>query len=603
MKHKWLQKVLLLAVLMLCAVLCAACGTEHPYEDYFSDNEIKKWENEEEENEYVMNGGYILHYKGNYYPVEFKNGSIYWTEGSPDELFFVDMSALYTDSALKERCCFVGCYSQWPLFGFIGPDDEYYGYILDGKRPKYGSVLYIDETKEIQFCYDFNSMSYESMHDGLLFEPDDKLVFYAPTSIGNDILTEGEQAVAEHLDTPRKLFSYMKKYCTTVKTEYSNIEYPDCFYYSWGSRNSYTEHTGYDIYQYTAPPIEINVAKYEVDRDTFYFYLNYQDANFPNKNVIVCKDKEYAYTYTNQILSAPDYYTDVVLDEENLVTKYFNTYSEIEYIVVHSPEEWISFLESDDTFDEENMRYVSHFVRSLDYPEEEYDGSIFYAGQLCLYAVMEDCETVTLHSKFELENDEVYVGQKKNCVLPSPKQPGYTFRGWYTDESFSGQPVTEVSYSDGITDLYAKFEKVDYYTLSFETSDGQKLDDIQYQYGQEVQLPVLSKTFCVFKGWCIDPECRTEPMMVIPSEFYGDYHLYPCFEGMEYTLIVVVEGKAERIQVRYGEDFSLPTDGVGVGFLGYFDQDGIQYTDENGNSLAPFTDGADIQLFAKYKEE
>ena len=39
------------------------------------------------------------------------------------------------------------------------------------------------------------------------------------------------------------------------------------------------------------------------------------------------------------------------------------------------------------------------------------------------------------------------------------------------------------------------------------------------------------------------------------------------------------------------------------GFIGYFDEFGVQYTDSQGRSLMPFEDGADIVLYAKYKEE
>ena len=116
-------------------------------------------------------------------------------------------------------------------------------------------------------------------------------------------------------------------------------------------------------------------------------------------------------------------------------------------------------------------------------------------------------------------------------------------------------------------------------------------------------MPIITKAFHIFKGWYTDPECKTEPVTAISTDFYGSYHLYPLFEARAYTITVTdVEQKIQK-EVRYGQEYVLPVDGVREGFLGYLDENCVQYTDENGKSLVPFTDGVDIQLFAKYKEE
>ena len=101
----------------------------------------------------------------------------------------------------------------------------------------------------------------------------------------------------------------------------------------------------------------------------------------------------------------------------------------------------------------------------------------------------------------------------------------------------------------------------------------------------------------------MDPECMTEPLNTISAEFYGSYLLYPCFEPRKYILMLTNGAEQIQKEVRYGEEFTLPIDGVGEGFIGYADIDGVLLTDSTGKSLEPFTYGADVQLFAKYKGE
>jgi hypothetical protein len=118
-----------------------------------------------------------------------------------------------------------------------------------------------------------------------------------------------------------------------------------------------------------------------------------------------------------------------------------------------------------------------------------------------------------------------------------------------------------------------------------------------------VHLPVLSKPFYLFMGWSTTPDGSEMIIKNVDESFFGSYHLYPYFEPLKYTFTLVTDGTAERVSVAYGEAYTLPIKETEKTFIGYFDIDGIQYTDEQGNSLVPFTDGADITLYARFKEE
>lgn len=54
-------------------------------------------------------------------------------------------------------------------------------------------------------------------------------------------------------------------------------------------------------------------------------------------------------------------------------------------------------------------------------------------------------------------------------TLPKPEREGYEFVGWYTDASFSGSPVTEITVSSDMT-FYAKWTKL--YTITLDANGG-----------------------------------------------------------------------------------------------------------------------------------
>lgn len=63
---------------------------------------------------------------------------------------------------------------------------------------------------------------------------------------------------------------------------------------------------------------------------------------------------------------------------------------------------------------------------------------------------------------FERPNPATYTVDDLPIELNNPTKEGYTFEGWFTDESFTGNPITgiETRLSNGNGDLYAKWSKV-----------------------------------------------------------------------------------------------------------------------------------------------
>ena len=609
MKRKLLLFTLLCAVTLLCVAICAGCGEKTvDLGAYFSQEEIDSWKQEGKEYKYTMNGGYYISFQGQLYPVDFNNGVIYWRVEPPKEILLVTMNELFTDASLKERCAYLGMYAETRLFQ---SDIHHRGFLLDGKRPAYGTVLYMDETDLRQVYVAYGNTPRMGF--------DDEIQLYRYNGeraeeifvCGSLLLTDLNGVFHEELNTFRKVFAQTIEHGVAFDayTKYTNLAYPSAIFevYDniWWQDGDITDLT-----------LNIRSIKFA---ESYHISLHYLNENYQDFNCIVFASTKAIQEFYRDIHWALEYpdearYRDIVMDEQGLVTQCFDKYFHGSTMgkdnsaqvskIFYSMEEFTRFLAEQNIVDYENGTSLC-FSREENGPAFDsilgYDANCYPTMYFSLYAVWREYHTVNLHTPEGV--DEQIICMNTELVLPYMMQPGYEFEGWYADENYSGQPVTKLSYTDGITDVYAKFRKVDSYTLTFEPCDGETFDSISYVYGDAVTLPYAHKVFYVFKGWCVDAECKSEPITSVSTEFYGRMHLYPCFEPLKFTLTLIAGDQLVHIRVPYGENYTLPTYITESGFIGYFDENGVQYTDENGISLVPFTDGADIQLFPHYRED
>lgn len=609
-----------LFVLTVCLTCCGmlSCNKKDDTQDdiqddvylkKFTDEELKTWkeDNKKSENEYTLNGGYYIHFNGINYPVVFESGKIVSFDNAPDELYFIEILAFYTDAKLKNRCAFLARFTKY--LRIFSSDRTYYeGYILDGKRPKNGTVLYIDETKEKMFC----------LSSGETFGPDDIIDVVSYNNRVKFIAFDNNGNLLDECNTARKLYYFIKEKISEIvgeiefknKTEYTCIPYP----------NSFEEYISLYIFENNFPfnTTTFDNDEWEKDYDKYSIYnkinifygglLDYvvfdvfYNDNLPHSyyRVIVNSD---GINYLEEDINK---YTDVIRSRTGQIESY--VYNEKTYTCFYGTiKEFDDFLMQNYYIDEDTKQGIASF--SLENGENymsqyfDYNNVIFsYSAYTSntLYAVWDYYKTVTLHYD---EDKEMYICPNKEYVLPEAEKPGYEFVGWYASSDFKGEKVESLSYDDEYKELFAKFEKVDYYTLTFESYDNYTFDEIKYSYGDELALPTLTKTFYVFAGWCTDSECKTEPFKSINKEFFGSYHLYPCFKPLEYTITLILDDSVENVKIKYGEEYVLPIENVKEKFIGYFDSNNVQYTNEKGESLFAFTDAADILLFAKYETE
>lgn len=106
---------------------------------------------------------------------------------------------------------------------------------------------------------------------------------------------------------------------------------------------------------------------------------------------------------------------------------------------------------------------------------------------------------------------------------------GYTFDGWYLDNTFNGSKIESIEpYSTGNKTLYAKWIK-DFYSITFETYNGHINSGMIYEYAfnSTIQLPTnVTRENSVFRGWYNNPEFTGAPVTTILDTDTGHKTFY-----------------------------------------------------------------------------
>ena len=167
---------------------------------------------------------------------------------------------------------------------------------------------------------------------------------------------------------------------------------------------------------------------------------------------------------------------------------------------------------------------------------------------LTLYAKWEK-NTYDVH--FELEGGRGVSDLKTDRIEtePIPTKDGYTFLGWYFDESFSSKASFPLEITDDLT-LYAKWEK-NVYDVHFELEGGRGVSDLKTDRIETEPIP--TKEGYTFLGWYFDGGFANKASF--PLEVTGNITLYAKWEenepaGITFTvdgsgLLTAVEGISE----------------------------------------------------------
>ncbi len=120
-----------------------------------------------------------------------------------------------------------------------------------------------------------------------------------------------------------------------------------------------------------------------------------------------------------------------------------------------------------------------------------------------IFAVWTRYKDVTFHLNGTSFVQRVHMIPGESTVLPTDVAPGYKVEEWYESSIMSGNPIVRVPYG-ALADTYYGEAKKTSYQITFSTEIGESPDAIPYEYGDEIELPVLFDEGHLFLGWVLE---------------------------------------------------------------------------------------------------
>ena len=173
--------------------------------------------------------------------------------------------------------------------------------------------------------------------------------------------------------------------------------------------------------------------------------------------------------------------------------------------------------------------------------------------------------------------------------LPDPPtKTGYTFTGWYTDPECNNK-YTEDKVIGNIT-LYAGF-RANTYTIVFNANTGSgsmSNQSMTYDTAANLTANTFTKDKYTFKGWATSAEGAVvyadgQSVKNLTATDGATINLYAVWELNSYTVSFVVDGETtSMINVNIDASATLPEapSKEGYNFIGWFLEDGTQYTNQ-----------------------
>jgi uncharacterized repeat protein (TIGR02543 family) len=154
-------------------------------------------------------------------------------------------------------------------------------------------------------------------------------------------------------------------------------------------------------------------------------------------------------------------------------------------------------------------------------------------------------------------------------TLGAATKAGYTFAGWWNDETGGSQETKiEQGTTGGIT-LYARWS-ANGYTVTFDAQGGEvepASQQVTYDatYGT---LPEVTKAGHTFQGWFTEATGGTEVTAETTVKTAEDHTLYAQWEISEYTITFVTDGGTaiDPIKADYGAAITPPDDPTREGY-------------------------------------
>lgn len=233
-------------------------------------------------------------------------------------------------------------------------------------------------------------------------------------------------------------------------------------------------------------------------------------------------------------------------------------------------------------------------------PKGSTGDKILYAKWLPSYSI-----SYELNGGTNAENPPLaFTKESETITLPTPTRKGYSFKGWFTDQSLTGTVQTQIAKgSTGDRIYYAKWSIINY-KLNYHLGGGDLPATYPQTYTIEetVTLPTATRPHYTFAGW-YKTETGNQPFgATIPKGTIGDQTLYARWAPDEYTVTLDMQGGDKLDNITYTletDHLPLPADGTkrGYTFAGWYKDDAL--TQPFGTHIEKGTSG-NFTLYAKW---
>ena len=224
-----------------------------------------------------------------------------------------------------------------------------------------------------------------------------------------------------------------------------------------------------------------------------------------------------------------------------------------------------------------------------------------------------DYTLITYNVSYKLnggENDESNPNTyniEQAYTLKNPTRTGYTFVGWFTEETFENQATEIALGSHGDKKFYAKWNIITY-TVSYELNGGENSAENPKTYTVETETITLAeptKTGYGFKGWYLEETFETR-VYTLEKGSHGDKKFYAKWGENTNTLKFdgngATGGEMSDVEMKTSETVALPECGfvkAGYSFIGWaITADGdVVYTDGANYTMGT---NSEYTLYAKW---
>src|SRR5690554_4732681 len=222
------------------------------------------------------------------------------------------------------------------------------------------------------------------------------------------------------------------------------------------------------------------------------------------------------------------------------------------------------------------------------------------ASDLTLYAKWDlNSYTITFNSLGGSSVEPLTVNYNEAIIAPEePTRTGYTFSGWYSDESltnlfiFTSMPASDLT-------LYAKWD-INSYTVTFNSLGGSNVEALRVNYNEAIIAPEEpTRTGYSFSGWYSDINLTT--LFIFTSMPASDLTLYAKWDLNSYTVTFNSLGGSSvlPLDVFYNSLINIPEDPVkeGYSFVGWYTEIDLINSFDFTNDYMP---ASNLTLYAKW---